>query len=114
MWINTPSARLAIGTRRALRLDAARGTTLRAVQGTLWITIDHDSRDIVLDPGEAFVVDSNQPLVVLALGSDCATLDLKSSAPPTVARPHPVRTWLDALRRREPVAQMHRLRAAAG
>jgi DUF2917 family protein len=111
MWINTPSARLAIGARRALRLDAAHGTTLRAVQGTLWITIDHDSRDIVLDPGEAFVVDSNQPLVVLALGSDCATLDLKSVAPSPAAKPHPVRSWL-GLRRREPVAQMHRLRGA--
>jgi hypothetical protein len=67
----------------------------------------------VLDPGEAFVVDSNQPLVVLALGSDCATLDLKSSATPTPAPLRPMRSWLSALRRREPVAQMHRLRTAA-
>jgi hypothetical protein len=111
MWINTPRARLAVGRRHALRLDAASGSTLRAVQGTLWITIDHDSRDIVLDPGEAFVVDSDRPLVVLALGSDCATLDLKSG--PVTARPRPVRSWLGALRRREPVAQMHRLAVVA-
>ena len=75
MWINTPSARLAVEAQRGLRLNAARGTLLRAVRGTLWITIDNDPRDIVLDPGESFVVDTAQPLFVMALG-DKATLDL--------------------------------------
>ena len=83
MWINTPNARLAIAARRGLRLKDARGARVRAVQGTLWITIDNDVRDIVLDPGESFVVDSNRPLVVLPLG-ECATVDVKS--PPSPAR----------------------------
>ena len=30
-------------------------------------------RDIVLDPGETFVVDSNSPLIVMPLG-ECATV----------------------------------------
>ena len=77
MWINTPNARLAVSTQRGLRLNAAQGTLLRSVRGTLWVTIDNDARDIVLDPGESFVVDSNQPLFVMALG-DRATLDLCS------------------------------------
>ena len=62
MWINTPHARLGLSARRALRLKDARGARLRAVQGTLWVTIDNDLRDIVLDAGESSVVDSDQPL----------------------------------------------------
>ena len=92
MWINTPHARLAIAARRGLRLRDARGAKLRAVQGTLWITIDNDLRDIVLDPGESFVVDSNQPLVVMPLG-ECATVDVKSP----VARGRRLPAWLQAL-----------------
>ena len=93
MWINTPNARLALASRRGLRLKDARGAKLRAVQGTLWVTIDNDLRDIVLDPGDSFVVDSNQPLVVMPLG-DCATVDVKSAKPSSA---HPARSWLPAL-----------------
>jgi len=94
MWINTPSARLAIAARRGLRLKDARGAKLRAVQGTLWVTIDNDLRDIVLDPGESFVVDSSSPLVVMPLG-DCATVDVKSAA--SVNGGGAAKSWLQAL-----------------
>ena len=93
MWINTPNARLALAARRGLRLKDARGTRLRAVQGTLWVTIDNDLRDIVLDPGESFVVDSNQPLVVMPLGA-CATVEVKSATPAGAGTPN---SWLHAL-----------------
>jgi len=93
MWINTPNARLAIAARRGLRLKDARGTRLRAVQGTLWVTIDNDLRDIVLDPGESFVVDSNKPLVVMPLGA-CATVDVKSAAQASTGTSG---SWLQAL-----------------
>jgi hypothetical protein len=93
MWIHTPNARLAIAAHRGLRLKDARGARLRAVQGTLWVTIDNDLRDIVLDPGESFVVDSDQPLVVMPLG-ECATVDVKSAAQPSSSRPS---GWLHAL-----------------
>lgn len=115
MWINTPHARLAVEERRGLRLNAARGTLLRAVRGTLWVTIDNDPRDIVLDAGESFVVDSDQPLFVMALG-DRATLDLCTqgvrSEPHTPLEAH---SWLGTLwsrRRAGAVAQMG-LRGAA-
>jgi hypothetical protein len=75
MWINTSSARLAVTARRALRLRRARGTQVRAIDGTVWITIDDDPRDIVLDAGESFVVDSGRDLVVLPIG-ERATIDV--------------------------------------
>ncbi|HEY6514468.1 MAG TPA: DUF2917 domain-containing protein [Burkholderiaceae bacterium] len=96
MWINTPNARLAIGSQRGLRLDPAPGTLLRSVRGTLWVTIDNDARDIVLDPGESFVVDSDQPLFVMALG-ERATLDVCSERlAPESPRPER-RSWLGGL-----------------
>jgi len=79
MWIDTSSARLALAARRSLRLKAARGTRLRAVQGTLWVTIDHDPRDIVLGPGDSFIVDSDLPVVAMPIGA-CASVDIKGPA----------------------------------
>ena len=104
MWINTPNARLAVGARRGLRLNAAQGTLLRAVTGTLWVTIDNDPRDIVLDPGESFVVDTGQPLFVMALG-ERATLDLCTDGLRREPRTPPTaRSWLAALWSRRPRA----------
>ena len=110
MWINTPNARLALAARRGLRLKDARGAKLRAVQGTLWVTIDNDLRDIVLDPGESFVVDSNSPLIVMPLG-DCATVDVKSAAP--LDRPR-VGSWLRALWPQRPSGPVARTLPTAG
>ena len=115
MWINTPNARLAVGDRRGLRLNAARGTLMRAVTGTLWVTIDNDPRDIVLDPGESFVVDSDQPLFVMALG-ERATLDLCTNSAQREPRTPPRSpSWLGALwpRRARAVAQTGLRNAAA-
>ena len=78
MWIDPPNARLELSARHPLRLDDARGTLLRAVQGTLWITLDDDPRDIVLDAGEQFVVDSGARLLVLPL-SGVATVDVQDA-----------------------------------
>jgi len=100
MWINTPNARLALAARRGLRLKDARGTRLRAVQGTLWITIDDDPRDIVLDPGQSFTVDSDRPLVVMPLG-ECATIDVKSPAATARGR---WSAWLQSLWPQHPTA----------
>jgi hypothetical protein len=88
MQIDTRCARLALANQRTLRLRDALGATLQPVRGTLWITIDGDPRDIVLEAGESFVVDVDRPMVVAALGG-CAQFDLRGlsaasarSAPP--------------------------------
>jgi hypothetical protein len=106
MWINTPNARLAVGGRRGLRLNAGRGTTLKAVRGTLWVTIDNDPRDIVLDPGESFLVDSDAPLFVMALG-DNATLDVCAESAANDRRSAAPRAWsLWPRRAQEAIAQV--------
>jgi hypothetical protein len=40
-----------------VRLENARGTTLRVTRGTVWITLQNDTRDIVLDAGDVFTID---------------------------------------------------------
>ena len=40
-----------------VRLDGARGTTLRVTRGTLWITLENDPRDIVLTAGDSYTID---------------------------------------------------------
>jgi hypothetical protein len=40
-----------------VKLDGARGTTLRVTRGTLWLTLEHDTRDVVLEAGDTFTID---------------------------------------------------------
>jgi len=53
-----------------------------SAEGTLWITLDHDARDIVLEPGQCFVVPNGNGVTVSALSAN-AVLDLR----PAEARP---------------------------
>lgn len=68
MRIDTSLALMPLQPGRPQRLLGARGARLRGVRGTTWVTIDHDRRDLVLESGESFVVDSSEPVVVSSLG----------------------------------------------
>jgi hypothetical protein len=46
-----------LALRQQVLLDDARGTTLRVARGTLWITLENDTRDIVVSDGESFTID---------------------------------------------------------
>lgn len=76
MLIDTAQTRLLLQRGQTSRLPDARATRLASVAGTLWITIDHDTRDIVLEPGQAFIVRSGEPVTISAL-SGPAVLDLR-------------------------------------
>lgn len=43
------------------------GTRLHCLEGSVWITLDCDLRDIVLNPGESFVVDRGGVTLLHAL-----------------------------------------------
>jgi hypothetical protein len=51
-----------------VRAQGALGWTVRALNGALWITQDWDTRDIVLNPGEEFVLDRNGAALLWPLG----------------------------------------------
>src|SRR5438876_12455424 len=51
-----------------VRLDGARGTTLRVTRGVLWVTLEDDTRDVVLTAGDAFTIDRGGLTLVEAQG----------------------------------------------
>ncbi len=52
-----------------VKLDGARGTTLRVTRGALWLTLEHDTRDIVLTAGDVFTIDRGGLTLVEAQGN---------------------------------------------
>jgi len=110
MWIKTLNARVALDGRRGLRLAAARGATLSVHRGTAWITIDGDPRDIVLQTGDCFVIDSAQPVLMFPLGPD-ATIDVLAPAaqPGRPPAPGPLQRW-----RKAATLVAHAMRLALG
>jgi hypothetical protein len=67
MKIEFPASRIALATDQFLKLEGARGARIATFSGSVWITQDGDSRDIVLGPRESFVLDSSGPSIVQAL-----------------------------------------------
>jgi DUF2917 family protein len=55
-----------LAAREAITLPDVRGATLRITRGTLWLTQEHDRGDVVLRPGDHFVVESDGKTVVEA------------------------------------------------
>lgn len=84
MQFDTPQAVVPLSAQLPLRLTDARGIRLRSMAGTLWVTIDGDPRDQILQTGESLVVDSTQPVLVSALGG---TASVGVCAPAPAASP---------------------------
>jgi hypothetical protein len=59
MFIDTCRARLPLTVGRFAHLQQAKASRVIVLRGSAWITIDNDPRDIVLAPGESFVVDTD-------------------------------------------------------
>ena len=76
MLIDVPHTRLLLQRGQTSRLPVARAAHLCSAAGTLWITVDHDARDFVLEPGQCFVVPSDEAVTISAL-SGPAVLDLR-------------------------------------
>lgn len=58
-----------LAPREILRLDGARGTTVRVTRGTLWLTLENDPRDVVLSTGDSFTIDRGGLTVIEAQGN---------------------------------------------
>jgi hypothetical protein len=72
----TAQTRMLLQRGQTSRLADARATHLSSASGTLWVTIDHDARDIILEPGQGFTVRSSEAVTISAL-SGPAVLDLR-------------------------------------
>ena len=61
-------------------LDDARGRIVTCVAGTAWLTMEGDSRDIVLASGESFTVDRDGLTLVAAQVPSTIVVSRKSTA----------------------------------
>ena len=74
--LDAPDVRMQLHKGNHLKLDGARGARLTCVNGTAWITVERDAHDVVILPGESFVVSSDRSVLVGPL-FDAVTLDLQ-------------------------------------
>ena len=65
--ITQPYAAQEIARNNILEIKQAFGVTIECLEGSVWVTLDGDSRDVVLEAGQAFVVDRNQRTLIQAL-----------------------------------------------
>ena len=61
-----------LGPDQTLRLRDGAGATVCAVEGTVWITEENQSRDIVLAPGSCYRLRNAGLAIVNALGGSAA------------------------------------------
>ena len=62
-----PLAAIALRKGELHRIHAGFGQRIEALNGSLWVTIDNDRRDIVVAPGEGFSIDRNGDTLVSAM-----------------------------------------------
>jgi hypothetical protein len=60
------SHRRFLSARESLVLDSAEGTIISVESGCLWLTMENDTRDIVLAPGMRFEIDRSGRTIVAA------------------------------------------------
>jgi hypothetical protein len=51
-----------------VRLDGARGTTLRVTRGRIWVTLEREIEDFVLEAGDVFTIERGGLTIVEAQG----------------------------------------------
>ncbi|MEO6032051.1 MAG: DUF2917 domain-containing protein [Burkholderiaceae bacterium] len=77
--LNLASIQLGRGTVHRVRNGF--GQRIEALSGCVWITIDNDARDIILEPGEGFRIDRHGEVLITALIDDARVALLQSLAP---------------------------------
>jgi hypothetical protein len=76
MLIDAAPTRMLLQRGQTSRLPDASATHLSSAAGTLWITIDHDVRDFILDPGQGLSVRGGETVTISALNGP-AVLELR-------------------------------------
>ena len=81
--LQTTDFQLELPARGLLTLPDAAGIGIECRSGTVWLTLDHDPRDIVLNAGERFEGDVHRRALVSALEPSLVTI---SQARPVACR----------------------------
>lgn len=81
MKILFPAAELMVAPGESVAIREGLGWTITCESGTAWLTQQHDTRDVVLSPGESFRLDRSGLAVVHALRLGKIRLRLECSQP---------------------------------
>jgi len=96
MTASTPRLSLSLPKMAVFTLPDAHAVDIECTHGALWITLDHDRRDIVLEPGEHFRSDLHRRALVAALEPSCVRFSaagLSVAARTAPAERSPWRLW---------------------
>ncbi|MDB5809827.1 MAG: hypothetical protein JWN94_1949 [Betaproteobacteria bacterium] len=69
-----------------LALDAASGRTVTCVSGNIWLTMEGDTRDVVIEPGASFVIDRGGLTLLAAQTPSVVLISAAKRAPAGFAR----------------------------
>lgn len=94
MKIQLSQSEIGLSKRQTLRLTDGAGVRIEARSGAVWVTQDHDRRDIVLGPGESFTLDGRGLAIVQAFEPSCIRLTQGVAVSPRAPRPG----WAERLR----------------
>jgi hypothetical protein len=61
-----------LGPNQTLKVLDAAGSTVCALEGAIWITEEHDAKDIVLQPGGCYRLRHDGVAIVNSLGGEAA------------------------------------------
>lgn len=67
MLLATQRAQLNLADDEVARLQDACDSRLEVTQGHVWVTVDGDHNDVVIGPGESFLIDSKDVVIVSAI-----------------------------------------------
>lgn len=57
------------------RMPDAAGLRISCKAGTVWLTLDHDTRDIVLESGQSFATPEHRRALIFALEPACISIE---------------------------------------
>lgn len=72
---------LQLEARRLYEIPDAAAVRIRCTEGSLWLTLDHDPRDIVLEPGDCFETGAHRRALLYALEPARFVLQVAAAAP---------------------------------
>ena len=94
MNIQLSQSDICLSKRQMLSLANGAGVRIEARSGAVWVTQDHDRRDIVLRPGESFTLDGRGQAIVQAFEASRVRLTQAGAVSAKVRHPG----WAERLR----------------
>jgi hypothetical protein len=81
---NPDDLELTLAHKALFSLSDAAGVTIECLQGSLWLTLDDDPKDVILDAGERFVTTDHRRALIYALEAASLRLSREASAAPAL------------------------------